>query len=94
MGLFRKITESGGTLAVELYLSMSKAQYNVAFGIAAVLLCMIMLINLIVDRMVSRMEGRPEPEDLQMHEWKSADRRCSTRGREYRWLPLRSERIN
>lgn len=94
MGLFRKITESGGTLAVELYLRMSKAQYDVAFGIAAVLLCMIVLINLIVDRMVSRMEGRPEPEDLQMHEWKAADRRCSTRGREYRWLPLRSERIN
>lgn len=99
MGLLRKITESGGTLAVQLYLSMSKAQYDVAFGIAVVLLCMIMLINLIVDTLVSRMEAGTEPEDMQMHEWKSvkwksADRRRSTRGRERRCLLLRSEQTD
>lgn len=47
-GIVHKIMESGGTLAVQMYLSMSKAQYDVAFGIAAVLLCMVMLINFTV----------------------------------------------
>ncbi|MDE6740247.1 MAG: phosphate ABC transporter permease PstA [Lachnospiraceae bacterium] len=51
MGLVRKIMESGGTLTVQMYLSMSKGQYDAAFGIAAVLLCIVMLINLIVSRM-------------------------------------------
>lgn len=51
MGLIRKIMESGGTLTVQMYLSMSKAQYDAAFGIAAVLLCIVMLIDLIVSRM-------------------------------------------
>ena len=51
MGLVRKIMESGGTLTVQMYLSMSKGQYDAAFGIAVVLLCIVMLINLIVSRM-------------------------------------------
>lgn len=45
MGLMRKIMESGGTLTVQLYLSMSKAQYDAAFGIASVLLCIVFVIN-------------------------------------------------
>lgn len=45
MGLIDKITQSGGTLTIQLYLSMSKAQYNVAFGIAAVLLIIVLGIN-------------------------------------------------
>lgn len=57
MGLIRKIMESGGTLTVQMYLSMSKAQYDAAFGIAAVLLCIVMLIDLIVSRM-ARFMGR------------------------------------
>lgn len=44
-GPFRKIMESGGTLTIQLYLSMSKAQYEVAFGIAVVLLCIVLVIN-------------------------------------------------
>ncbi|MDE6844390.1 MAG: phosphate ABC transporter permease PstA [Lachnospiraceae bacterium] len=44
-GLFHKIMESGGTLAVQLYLSMSKAQYDTAFGIAVVLLCIVVIVN-------------------------------------------------
>lgn len=44
----RKLFASGGTLSVQLYLSMSKAQYSVAFGIAAVLLCMVLGINLLL----------------------------------------------
>lgn len=46
-GLLRKVMESGGTLAVQLYLSMAKAQYDAAFGIAVVLLCLVFGINLL-----------------------------------------------
>lgn len=42
-----KILESGGTLTIQLYLSMSKAQYDAAFGIAAVLLILVLGINLL-----------------------------------------------
>lgn len=45
MGIFHKIMESGGTLTIQLYLSIAKAQYDVAFGIAAVLLCIVLIIN-------------------------------------------------
>lgn len=48
-GLLHKIMESGGTLAVQLYLSISKAQYDVAFGIAAVLLCIVLFFNLMTE---------------------------------------------
>lgn len=34
MGFLHKILESGGTLTIQLYLCMSKAQYGEAFGIA------------------------------------------------------------
>lgn len=44
-GFFHKILESGGTLTIQLYLSMSKAQYDAAFGIAAVLLIIVLFIN-------------------------------------------------
>ena len=44
---FHKIVESGGTLTIQLYLSMTKAQYDVAFGIAVVLLCMVWCMNLL-----------------------------------------------
>lgn len=46
-GWFHKIVESGGTLTIQLYLSMTKAQYDVAFGIAVVLLCMVWCMNLL-----------------------------------------------
>ncbi|MBQ8596856.1 MAG: phosphate ABC transporter permease PstA [Lachnospiraceae bacterium] len=44
-GLFAKIFESGGTLTIQLYLSMAKAEYSTAFGIAAVLLMIVLAIN-------------------------------------------------
>lgn len=44
-GFVKKILESGGTLTIQLYLSMSKAQYDAAFGIAAVLLILVLGIN-------------------------------------------------
>ena len=42
---FGKILESGGTLTVQMYLSMSKAEYDIAFGIAVVLLAIVLIIN-------------------------------------------------
>lgn len=47
MGLLQKILQPGGTMTVQLYLCMSKAQYNEAFGIAAVLLVIVFIINLL-----------------------------------------------
>lgn len=47
-GFFKKIFESGGTLTIQLYLSMSKAQYDAAFGIAAVLLIIVLFINFLI----------------------------------------------
>lgn len=46
-GFFQKILQPGGTMTVQLYLCMSKAQYDEAFGIAAVLLVIVFIINLI-----------------------------------------------
>lgn len=43
--MFEKLFESGGTLTIELYLRMSKGDYDVAFGIASVLLIIVVLIN-------------------------------------------------
>lgn len=45
-GFLTKIREPGGTLTIQLYLSMSKAEYDVAFGIAVVLLVIVLSINL------------------------------------------------
>lgn len=42
-----KIFQSGGTLTIQLYLSMSKGEYDVAYGIALVLLVIVLVINLI-----------------------------------------------
>ena len=44
-GSLSTILESGGTMTIQLYLSMSKAQYDAAFGIAAVLLIIVLVIN-------------------------------------------------
>lgn len=43
--LIGKVFESGGTLTIQLYLSMQKAKYGDAFGIAVVLLLIVLLIN-------------------------------------------------
>lgn len=45
MGYLHKVMESGGTLTIQLYLSMAKAEYDVAFGIAVVLLVIVFVIN-------------------------------------------------
>lgn len=56
MGLIEKIMQSGGTLTVQLYLSMSKARYEVAFGIAAVLLIIVLCINLLTKYLAKRLD--------------------------------------
>lgn len=43
--LFGKIFESGGTLTIQLYLCMQKAKYGQAFGIAVVLLVIVLAMN-------------------------------------------------
>lgn len=43
--LFGKLFESSGTLTIQLYLSMQKAKYDQAFGIAVVLLIIVLVIN-------------------------------------------------
>lgn len=45
ISFLKKILESGGTLTIQLYLSMAKAEYSTAFGIAAVLLVIVLVIN-------------------------------------------------
>lgn len=55
-GLLHKIMESGGTLTIQLYLSMSKAQYDVAFGIAVVLLCIVLVINFLTKILAQKLD--------------------------------------
>ncbi len=56
MGLIDKIMQSGGTLTIQLYLSMSKAQYDVAFGIAAVLLIIVLGINFLTKYLAKKFD--------------------------------------
>ena len=53
-GYFSKIFESGGTLTIELYLSMAKADYDVAFGIAVVLLVIVFFTNLFTKTLIGK----------------------------------------
>lgn len=55
-GFFTKIFESGGTMTIQLYLSMAKAEYEVAFGIAAVLLVIVLLINFLTKYLARRFD--------------------------------------
>ena len=50
--LFTHIFNSGGTLTIQMYLSMSKAEYDNAFGIGFVLLCLVFILNLITKLIV------------------------------------------
>lgn len=54
MGFLHKILESGGTLTIQLYLCMSKAQYGEAFGIAVVLLVLVLGINMLTKYLSGR----------------------------------------
>lgn len=53
---FSKIFESSGTLTIELYLSMSKGEYTTAFGIAAVLVIIVLLINILTHAITKKFD--------------------------------------
>ena len=54
--LFGKLFESSGTLTIQLYLSMQKAKYDQAFGIAVVLLIVVLVINLLTRFLTNRFD--------------------------------------
>ena len=56
LGLFEKILQPGGTLTIQLYLCMSKAQYDEAFGIAFILLLIVLIINFLTKYAVKKLD--------------------------------------
>ncbi len=56
VGLLKKILESGGTLTIQLYLSMINAEYSTAFGIAVILLFIVFGINALTRFMAGRLD--------------------------------------
>ena len=56
MGLLKKIMESGGTLTIQLYLSMAKAEYSTAFGIAVILLLIVLCINALTKILAKKLD--------------------------------------
>lgn len=55
-GFLTKIMESGGTLTIQLYLSMAKAEYSTAFGIAVVLLVIVLFINFLTKYLAKKFD--------------------------------------
>ena len=56
-GIFEKIFQSGGSLTIQLYLSAtSEGDFDTAFGIAVVLLAVVLFINLATKRLASRLD--------------------------------------
>ena len=53
-GLIEKVVQPGGTLTIQLFLSMEKAQYDEAFGIALVLLVIVFGINMLTKYLSSK----------------------------------------
>lgn len=56
-GYASKIMESGGTMSVQLYLSMSNADFDTAYGLAAVLLVIVLVINFVAKRLLLRFDN-------------------------------------
>lgn len=52
--LYQKIFQSGGTLAVDLYLQMQNGEFEAAFGIGCVLILLAIILNLLVKLVCSR----------------------------------------
>lgn len=56
-GLFDKIFQSGGTLTTQMYLSAtSEGDFETAFGIAVVLIILVLIINLITKKLASKID--------------------------------------
>lgn len=57
LGIFDKIFQSGGTLTIQLYLSAtSEGDFDTAFGIAVVLLAIVLLINMATKMMTKHFQ--------------------------------------
>lgn len=57
LGIFEKLFQSGGTLTIQLYLSAtSEGDFDSAFGIAVVLLVIVLLINLATKALTKRFD--------------------------------------
>lgn len=54
--LIGKVMEPGGTLTIQLYLFMQKAKYNEAFGVAVVLLVIVLCINVLAKYLSHRLD--------------------------------------
>ena len=52
--LFSHTMTPGGTLTIQMYLSMAKAEYNNAFAIALVLICVVLCINALTKCLVKK----------------------------------------
>lgn len=57
-GFFRKFSESSGTLTIELYLQMQDGKYETAFGIACILLFVVLGINLLAKWIAKGLEKK------------------------------------
>lgn len=55
-GLLRKFTESSGTLTIEMYLQMNNGKYDVAFGIACVLIVIVLGINFLTKFLARKLD--------------------------------------
>lgn len=56
-GWMEKLFDSGGSLTIQMYLSMTNAEYDMAFGIAVVLLVIVLVINFLAKMLL---RGRKE----------------------------------
>lgn len=54
--LFGKLFESSGTMTIQLYLSMQKAKYDQAFGIAVVLIIIVLGINFLTKYLTGKFD--------------------------------------
>lgn len=54
--LMKKAMQSGGTLTIQLYLSATKGEFGVAFGIAVVLLVIVLGINFLTKALAKRFD--------------------------------------
>ena len=53
---FDKIFQSGGTMTIQMYLSMQNGMYDIAFGIAVVLLALVLIINFLTHYLSSKFD--------------------------------------
>lgn len=53
---YQKIFQSGGTMTIQMYLSMQNGLYDIAFGIAVVLLALVLVINFLTHYLSSKFD--------------------------------------